>query len=248
MIDVLVTTRNRVDMLKRTLAGIDRTTRIPYRLFVADDASTDGTQTFLAGYAAPGFAGAVLGKERRGVVYNFNALWALADYHDSFMESYPYMAYIQDDMDSAEENWLAKLIGIYEAMRDAYNIGFFSGYQAPEHPVDKVVQFEGRNIYLKKSAPASCLIAEKRFWRSIGYVPKLNPDGSVRGMPDKHRGSHIDVYLTGCCSGSRFSAGAAAPSCSYSQGKTLLVVPGMLEHMAREEQKSTWRNPANVVR
>lgn len=236
-------------MLKRTLEALFATVDIPHRIFVIDDCSSDGTPEYLSKLDGDKLQFVTLSKKRNGVVYGFNMLWNMVDYYDSFHGDFPYMCYLQDDVIAVEKGWLPTLIHAYEELREKHNVGFFCGYDAPEHPIHNRLQWSGREVLLKLSSTAQNLIAPKTFWRSVGYVPKSNPDGSPRGFPANQRGSHIDLYLTGCMSKSRFVVGSAAPTCSVNQGKSLMVVPGLLRHEGHAEAESTWRGKvkANVV-
>lgn len=249
MVDITITTYNRVGMLKRTLEALFETVDVPHRIFVIDDCSSDGTPEYLSKLSGDKLQFVTLSKKRSGVVYGFNMLWNMVDYFDTFHEEFPYMCYLQDDMVAVDKGWLKTLIFCYEEMTRDRPIGFFSGYNAPEHPVRETVKWKGRDVYIKISSTASNLVAKKAFWRSIGYVPKFNPDGSPRGYPSERRGSQIDLYLTGCMSGSRLVPNAASERCSFYQGKELLVVPGLLMHEGMTEDKSTWRGgvATNVV-
>ncbi len=242
MIDVLITTYNRKEMLKETVESfIEKNSGLKYRLFIIDDYSGDGTQEYLRSLNSESLGFVVLSRQRLGVVYGFDMLWNMVDFFDGFYDEFPYMCYLQDDMRSDEKNWVLTLIQYYETLKERCKIGFFSGYDAPEHPVESSFFMDGRMIVLKKSQGASNLIAEKSFWRSIGYIPKFNPDGSRRGYPDTRKGSHIDLYLTGCMSGSKFVAKASAFNSSYNQGKKILVLPNLLKHLGEDRRNSTWR-------
>lgn len=242
MIDILVTTYNRVELLKKTLNSLDENTRgILYRLFIADDSSSDGTPEYLASIKNKHLMKVVLSKHRFGVVYQFNSLWWLSRYYDSFHESYPYMCYLQDDLEIIEKDWLLKLLSAYEDLKERYQIGFFSGYDCVEHPVRKIVSHDGVDVLLKDSQGAPNLIGKKSFWESIGMPPQNNPDGSRRGFPDKGRGSQIDLWLTGCMSRSIFVPRVASLTCSYLQKKTVMVIP-MMKHLGQSLEESTWRS------
>ncbi|MCJ7663025.1 MAG: glycosyltransferase family 2 protein [Desulfobacterales bacterium] len=240
MIDILLTTRNRLKFLKQTMGGVANHTHLPYRLFIIDDCSDDGTRDYLMS-VNPGPGLVVLLNQRMGVVYGFNALWNMAEYFDDFVDHYPYMCYLQDDAVPVENDWLPTLIRAYEELKDKHNLGFFSGYDAPEHPHREDFEWEGRKVCLKDSISFQNAVAEKAFWQSIGKVPRLNPDGKPRGYPADGVGSQIDVYMTGCCSKSRFVPGASAVNSSFNQGKKVLVIPGLIDHIGQAPQDSTWR-------
>jgi glycosyltransferase involved in cell wall biosynthesis len=241
MIDVIITTYNRVDFLKRTIESfIDKNKMIPYRLFVADDFSNDGTAEYLCGLRNQGIANILLSPKRNGVVYGFNSLWNWVDYLDTWQEESDYMCYFQDDLVSVKNEWLLKAIEAYEFLRNKEKIGFFSGCDAPEHPIDHEVIWNDDILLMKKSTSATNLIAEKKFWRSIGFVPRLNPDGTERGFPHKNKGSHIDVYLTGYYSLARSNPSCSAENCLREQNKMVMVLPS-LEHLGHEDKVSTWR-------
>lgn len=243
-VDILITTYNRRMVLEETVKSLlDKVKSIPYRLFIVDDCSSDWTADYLKQLKDDRLAAVVLNKKRSGVVCGFDMLWRMAEFYDSFYSYNPYMCYLQDDMKSVEEDWLLTAINIYEALKQQYPIGLFSGHDAHRHPVFKGIAYNGRKVILKKSQGMTNLIGEKSIWKSIGYVPRLNPNGKERGLPDNCRGSNIDVYVTGCYSGSTFGAGAAAANCLVKQNKLVMVIPGMLEHIG--EINSTWRKNAN---
>ncbi len=242
MIDILVTTFNRLDFLKQTVESlIEKNKEIPFRLFVIDDCSTDGTPEYLLDLQKRRTVDIFLNGERRGLAFSLDMIWNCSEMFDGFFTENPYLCYLQDDMRSVGDEWLLKVVGAYEAMKVRFPLGFFSGYHSPEHPIEQVEKLDEGNVFIKKSNSGKNMIGEKTFWRSIGYVPKFNPDGSPRGMPDKGRGSHVDVYFEGYFSGSKFNSNAAAPNCLHRQGKKILVVPGMLEHMGEDSQFSTWQ-------
>lgn len=237
MIDVLITTYNRLQFLKRTLESLlESNLGFHYRIHVIDDSSTDGTKEYLSELAKGPLDSVILSDERKGVVHNFNQLWDILILDDR----YPFLCYLQDDMIATKKDWLMVLASAWHEMKDAYSIGFFSGYDAPEHPVEKCVVWAEDSVRIKRSTSAQNLFADKKFWASIGKPPELNLNGSVRGFPDNGRGSNIDVWFTGCYSMSRYDPNAAAPNCLYNQEKKIMVVP-MLKHLGVEKRDSTWR-------
>jgi len=249
MIDILITTFNRVDFLKQTVENlIEKNVNTSYRLFIIDDCSDDGTDQYLLDLKRKKIADIYLSKGRRGVVFGFDMLWNVSNFFDFFFSENQYLCYLQDDLVSKENGWILTAIRAYEELKDKYNIGFFSGFDAPEHPIKRKVNWESKEVLIKKSTSATNLIGEKLFWRSIGYVPRLNPDGTERGFPNYQRGSHIDIYLTGMYSGAKFHRTHSAPSCAYNQGKNILVIPELLYHLGHAAKGSTWRTDEINVR
>lgn len=244
MIDILITTFNRLDFLKETVETfIQKNTLLPYRLFIIDDCSTDGTADYLLGLKNTMKIDLYINAFRRGLAFNLNFVWKATKFFDEFFEEYPYLCYLQDDMRSVGDDWLLKVVTAYEELklREKYNIGFFSAYHSPEHPIVESIEHDDRQMFIKKSNSGKNMIAEKSFWQSIGHIPRHNPDGSSRGMPNDGKGSEIDIWLEGCYSGSKHHPTHCSPNCSYNQGKNILVIPGLLEHMGEDQKKSTWQ-------
>ncbi len=242
--DIIITTYNRKEFLKITIESLIEKTGVNYRLFIFDDCSTDGTQEYLLSLKFPQLKEIHLGNNKMGVVGGFNNLWNTVRFYDRFFEDVKYLCYLQDDCEILEYDWLNILIEFYEELNVEHNIGFFSAYDSYWHPFVKRMRYKNRDIYFKISTSAQNLIAEKSFWKSINYeegeIPRLNPDGSVRGYPNKGRGSHIDIYLTGCMTGSIFVPKNASPNCSYLQKKKIMVIP-MIKHLGEDKGHSTWR-------
>lgn len=242
MVDVIITTRNRLEFLQVTVNTLfDLNKTVPYRVIIYDDCSDDGTTAYLRELDHDNLQAVILGKQRMGVVYGFDQAWAFSEQLHSFYSEAPFLCYLQDDVQSVAGEWLLLLLRAYEDLANSHEIGFLSGCDAPEHPVVRELFWDGRRVALKKSEAAQNLFAPRSFWQSIGFIPRLNPDGSERGFPGDGKGSHIDLYLTGCMSESRFVENAAAENCLYNQQKNVLVVPGLLRHLGKSKEDSTWR-------
>jgi glycosyltransferase involved in cell wall biosynthesis len=251
MIDIVMTTYGRLEFLKRTVESlIEKNKMLIYRLFIIDDCSMDGTGEYLLDLRNKGVADIYLSSRRRGITFGLDMLWNITDFYGIFFEEFPYLCYIQDDVVSKINDWLLIAIQAYEELKDIHPIGFFSGHHAIEHPIKEALKWRGNEIYLKKSNSGQNLIAEKTFWRSIGYVPRYNPDGSERGLPSDGRGSHMDIYLEGAYSGSKYHPTSSAPNSAYNQKKDVLVLPGLLEHIGQDPKVSTWKReePSTCIR
>lgn len=102
-IDIVVTTCNRLDYLQRTLGRIWECTRSPYRLWVADDGSTEGNQEYLYGLLKEKqIYGIMLRRERGGARSLLN--WASAA---TFSDP---VVFVDDDMlcPDVEPDWLSR--------------------------------------------------------------------------------------------------------------------------------------------
>jgi len=240
LIDIILTTYNRKGFLKKTLDSLfEKTTVIPYRLFIIDDCSTDGTPEYLMGLKDEHIVHMTLSKRRNGIRYGFDMLWAEVEAYNSFYGEFPYLCYHQDDVEILDPLWAQILTEAYQDLKGTHNIGFFSGCDSPEHPVREKIKWKGYPVMLKSSQAFQNAIAEKSFWKSIGLVPRFNPDGQKTGFPDNGKGSNMDVWFTGCFSQSRFNKGSASPNCSLLQKKDVMVIP-LMRHLGQSEN-STWR-------
>ena len=101
--DIIVTTKDRLALLRQTLAHIYERTRSPYRLHVIDDASKDGTATWLVGeYEAGRVHHLLLRSQWCGALANNNAGWWM-----SFSDP---VVFVDDDVlcPDVEPDWLER--------------------------------------------------------------------------------------------------------------------------------------------
>jgi len=71
--DIVMDTLNRLPLLQRSIESILEGTKSPYRLYVIDDASTEGNAEYLLGLWKEGkIAEPILRKKRRGIPANWN--------------------------------------------------------------------------------------------------------------------------------------------------------------------------------
>ena len=247
MVNIGITTYNRKDFLEKCINSVIKNTIVPYKLFVYDDASNDGTKEMIINKYDTTEVLLISGLKRMGITNGFNTLWKVSErYNDN-----SYFCYLQDDVIISEIGWLDKLIKCYETQKlnSDYKIGLFSGHHAVEHPIEIQKDINGVKVFLKKSMRATNMIATYEFWHKIGYVPLNNPDGSVRGFPgprnidgSRGKGSKMDLYITGFQSKGVFVSGAAGKSCSWNLGTYCMIIPGLVKHIATSREDSTWGN------
>lgn len=118
VIDIVVTTMNRLDHLKRTLTYIYERTKSAYRLTVLDDASTEGNVDYLiAEWKAGHVHQIVLHGERVGAMAQLN--------QGAWMAFSNPTVFVDDDMlcPDVDPDWLARG---YRAMRLRPNIGLLA--------------------------------------------------------------------------------------------------------------------------
>lgn len=103
MIDIVLATCERLDLLQRTLESIWRGTRTPYRLTVIDDASTGGNGAYVRKLERNGrITRAVVRKTRAGISANLRDIYGLT--------SSELVVYADDDQlaPNVEPDWLSR--------------------------------------------------------------------------------------------------------------------------------------------
>lgn len=214
VIDIILTTFNRVSHLKRTvdsfLACTDR--KLISRLLVANDGSTDGTQGYLESLAAQHDFVRILPNphKRCGLIPRFN---------QAFIESNTeIVCEIQDDI-QFYHGWLEQQLAALEKYKGA---DFISGYDGAEHKTFAVQ--DGYKI--KYSNGFVQLLATRSTWsRWFPMAPKHPfPTPCVRN--GKSIGSTIDCSIYGRKN-------------NRNGAVTYLVIPGLI-HTAHRFN-SSWR-------
>lgn len=111
--DIVVTTRNRLPLLKRTLDYIRERTRSPYYLHVIDDGSEEGNAEYLYGLFRDGALHTLaLRRARCGVMANLNLMrWS------TFSDP---IVFVDDDIlcPDIEPDWLARGLAAMDRYRD----------------------------------------------------------------------------------------------------------------------------------
>ena len=187
MTDLVVMTRNRLPLLKRTLSYILERTVTPYRLRVIDDASTEGNAEYLRALHAEGkLASVAIHSRRVGIPAHLRALSAIT-------ASDP-VVFTDDDVlcPLLSPDWLAQglaamrnhpRLGIMALNSPHCNVGGKRGRKEQAGAVTYCRNVPGtfvfvRRAVLERCAPDDgiaspvkemCLTAAQRGWR-VGYL------------------------------------------------------------------------------
>jgi glycosyltransferase involved in cell wall biosynthesis len=113
MIDIVVGTHNRIDMLRRTVECIKERTSTPYRLFIINDGSMDGTSAFAKSQ------GAILHKHRQRMGMHQNLIDA-----GKLTKSDPVICTDDDALcPMIEPDWLAHLLEVLKSRPKLWMLG-----------------------------------------------------------------------------------------------------------------------------
>jgi glycosyltransferase involved in cell wall biosynthesis len=131
--DIVLCTRNRLPLLKRTLTYLFERTTTPFRLHVIDDASTEGNAEYLQGLKTEGkLSGLVLRSNRTHIRANWSAV--------SRMAQSDILVYSDDDIlcPKLSPDWLSRGLA---AMARYHKLGLLA-LHLPTAPI-KVIRQEG---------------------------------------------------------------------------------------------------------
>ena len=153
---VVISTRNRLELLKQTLESLKKNSDSELEIVVVDDASDDGkTEQFL--------------KMRSGVDVNYRFLKkvSIAEVKKKgfeFAEKGEFIYFSDDDV-YFEPHWDTKLIRVFRAFGD---IGVVGGRHHPHHQIFSTRQFEGNNIMICEQQAGYSLFLRQEDYLDIG--------------------------------------------------------------------------------
>lgn len=212
MIDVIITTHNRLELLNRTIESFLANTDLEkiHRIIITDDGSTDGTAEYLEQLRTEIPKIKVLGsrEQRRGIIPRFNA--AIEQCERGIVCEF------QDDV-TFYPDWLNQQLAHIDVA------DFVTGYDAPEH-----TPYSGYNGYkLKYSSRFTQLMARRHVWDQFFPMQPRHNFPTPCMVDGKPVGSGIDCMLFGGKKNNKYSK------------SRFLVIPGLC-HTA-EHYQSTWR-------
>lgn len=214
MIDIILTTYNRVGHLKRTVESFLACTNLSLinRLIISNDGSTDDTQAYLDALAAQHPFVHLLDNphKRCGLIPRFNQA-----YRETTTDI---VCEIQDDIEFYA-GWLDQQLAAIEKYG---GIDFVSGYDGPEHKT--FAEQDGYKV--KYSNGFVQLLARRSTWDRWFPMQPKRPFATPCVRNGKSYGSMIDCSIYGRKNNPRGSV-------------TYLIIPGLL-HTAHR-YNSSWR-------
>lgn len=225
--DIFVTTKDRPELLNRTLNSLRQSTpREQYRLTVVRDG--DSTKREMAtGMVTdlddPDYV--LINTKNAGLGPSINMALAHIDALRRWDTTPPLVTcYVQDDVDFTL-GWLEKLSTKFLQFERPLNLGFASGHNAVEHTVKKDL---GNGMLLKDWIRATNMMARHEYWMSMWPISRIDPEtGRERGKPNDGMGSSVDWWFI-----------RNHPNSVCKAGKTNLVIPGLVVHSGYKD--STW--------
>ena len=141
-----------------------------------------------------------------------------------------FICYCQDDLDYSP-GWLQKLFKFFTAFERRERIGFASGVECVEHPVNEVLMVQPP-IVSKDWIRAANMFGRRSYWMSMWPIPRLDPETNrVRAHPSDGIGSGVDWHFI-----------RNHPNSVVRSGRTCLVLPGLLRHAGF--RNSSWLDRA----
>lgn len=220
MIDVIVTTYNRLELFKKTMESFFLNTNLDLvdKIIISNDGSTDGTAEYLDELKKQFKKIIVLPQQqdRLGIIPRFNV--ALTYCTNNIICEF------QDDIEFTP-GWLETQLSHIDKAH------FITGFDAPEH-----TPFQRENGYMiKHSTRFTQLLARRAIWDQWFPMKPEHPFPTPTFKDGRQIGSNIDTNLYD-------------KHKNKANGKTkFLVVSGLIRHIA-ENENSTWRLPAELIK
>ncbi len=220
MIDIIITTYNRVNFLRKTMESFFKNTDMSLvgQIIITDDGSNDGTIEYLESLKTELQGIKIIHDgQRKGLIQRFN---------QAFLETKSeYVCEFQDDV-ILDNGWLSILL---EKMEKYDKIAHFvTGFDAPEHNVCYSIS---ENYKIKPSSRFTQLLAKREIWSKWFPMEPMHSFPTPVLKDGEKIGSGIDCQIY------------RDQKNKWKSGVKFLVVPGLVQHIA-EKKGSTWRGEA----
>lgn len=233
--DIFVTIKpGRPELTTRSLQSLVlNTDRTHYRLTLCvDGAGPSGHDVVSSDYVLRSKENEGLGPTINRAIAHIKSIndWYSHPTHGDASKVAPYVVMCQDDL-LYTQDWLPLLASRFKAYGMQYPLGFASGVECVEHPIDP--KHPGNvnppnGIVFKPWIRASQMLSTRQYWESLMPIPRLDPEtGKVRAKPNDGMGSGVDWWLI------RNHENSVCRT-----GRTNLVMPGLVVHAGYD--RSTW--------
>lgn len=231
--DIFVTSKDRPDLLGKTLSCIKECTQPgSYRLTVVQDGLNVDCDNKVFEHDSI-VEHRLEHKECLGLGPSINQALSHIDTLDRWYEHpthgdrgkvAPFICYIQDDV-LVTPGWLQKMLTFFMMYEKQHNLGFASGIECVEHATSKTLP---NGMLLKPWIRAANMFGRREYWMSMFPIPRLDVEtGQVRARPNDGMGSGVDWWFV------RNHENSVTRT-----GRTNLVIPGLMVHAGYD--RSTW--------
>lgn len=232
--DVFITTKNRPELLDKTLNELfECTDKNLFRLTIVQDGHDEDTSHVISSYeedidfSLKSYENQGLGPSINMTLAHIETLnnWYNHPTHGDQTKVSSFICYIQDDI-LVSPDWLPKMVKFFTLFEHQHKLGFASGVECVEH--QEGLKDLGNGMQLKKYIRAASMFGRREYWMSMFPIPRLDPEtGRVRAKPNDGMGSGADWHFV-----------RNHPNSVEKTGKNCLVFPSMMTHVGYNN--STW--------
>ena len=176
LVNVTVTSYNRLECTKKCLEALRMTSGVPYCLTVVDNNSTDGSREYLeALHEAGQIRHLLLCRRNVGVAPAANLGWAAVDA--------PWYVKLDNDVEVLREDWLGRLLQLAERYPDSGTLGYYIEKHRAESDA-------GEPCFVEERSVGSCVLISREVHERLGF---WNEDYGLYGMEDSDFSTRINV-------------------------------------------------------
>jgi glycosyltransferase involved in cell wall biosynthesis len=180
-VSVMMTTHNRIPLLKETVYSLANSLLLPETLYVFDDASEDGDAIWNAFLPIRNIVSFCIRNKNLGCAKSTPA--AL---HDLFEKNDAEVVLILDSDIQVDVLWYLKVCQLYNKLKDTENFGSINLLNLPDNPKGKPSSFGG---LLEKPHWGACgALITREFWEKY-VVPNENVENGIWDNKSSHAAS-----------------------------------------------------------
>jgi hypothetical protein len=147
-------------------------------------------------------------------------------------ESPRFVCYLQDDcLIRAPKQYFATMVEVHDRVLPEVAVGYVSGFYTRLHPGFELTSLNGVSVLKSDSLDGKNFMGTPERFRSVGRLPWYFVNGTRRGNPGPKYASGFDMWQW-----------KESPNSMMAQRRISLIIPGLIESMARSAAESTWDN------